>query len=128
LRQSRTQALHFPGTLRQGCPALVQYVHQTSQIVGSNKEFGEAKHHKYLATVGLLMYAATMSCPNVAQAVNLLTRTAMKWSKQHVHAAKHILSYLQGTSKLYLTFDAMYSKRVALRYTDADWGGCLDTH
>ena len=73
------------------------------------------------------MYAATITRPDIAYAAGLLARTASKWNKGHVKAAGHLLRYLRGTSDLCLTFDAISSKRVALGYADADWGGCLDT-
>ena len=38
-----------------------------------------------------------------------------------------MLRYLQGTSKLCLTYDATAGKELLLGYADADWGGCLET-
>jgi hypothetical protein len=96
-------------------------------VMATDEEHALAKHEEYPAIVGSLMYAATITRPDIAQAVGLLARTATKWNMQHVHAAKHLLRYLQGTTDLCLTFDATSSKRVVLGYADADWGGCLDT-
>jgi hypothetical protein len=93
----------------------------------TDEEFAEAQHEEYPALVGSIMYAATITRPDIALAAGLLARTASKWSKSYVHAARHLLRYLRGTSDLCLTFDATSGKRIVLGYADADWGGCLDT-
>ena len=85
------------------------------------------KHIDYPGMVGALMYAATITRPDIAHAAGLLARTASKWNKDHVHAARHLLRYLRGTSDLCLTFDDTAGQRIVLGYADADWGGCLDT-
>lgn len=82
---------------------------------------------EYPAMVGSIMYAATIAGPDIAYATGLLARTASKWNKTHVHAARHLLRYLRGTTDLCLTFDGVGGQRLALGYADADWGGCLDT-
>jgi hypothetical protein len=93
----------------------------------TDEEFTQARHEEYPALVGSIMYAATITRPDIALAAGLLARAASKWSKSHVHAARHLLRYLRGTSDLCLTFDATSGKRIVLGYADADWGGCLDT-
>jgi hypothetical protein len=93
----------------------------------TDEEFAEARHEEYPAMVGSIMYAATITRPDIAFAAGLLARTASKWNKTHVHAARHLLRYLRGTTDLCLTFDAIGGQRLALGYADADWGGCLDT-
>ena len=84
-------------------------------IPATDEEFADACHEAYPAMVGS------------ALAAGILARTASKWNASHVHAARPLLRYLQGTSELCLTFDATSSKRVVLGYADADWGGCLET-
>lgn len=93
----------------------------------TDDEFAEAQSEEYPAMVGSIMYAATITRPDIAYAAGLLARTASKWNKTHVHAARHLLRYLRATSDLCLTFDAIGGQRLALGYADADWGGCLDT-
>jgi hypothetical protein len=77
--------------------------------------------------VNAILYAATITQPDIAYAASLLARTASKWSLQNVHAAKHLLRYIKATLDLCLTFDAKSGSRTLLGYADADWGGCLDT-
>lgn len=93
----------------------------------TDAEFAEARLEEYPAMVGSIMYAATITRPDIAFAAGLLARSTSKWSKTHVHAARHLLRYLRGTFDLCLTFDSTSSQQLALGYADADWGGCLDT-
>jgi hypothetical protein len=96
-------------------------------VSATDEEFAEVCHEEYPAMVGSIMYAATITRPDIAHAAGVLARTASKWNKTQVHAARHLLRYLRGTSELCLTFDATSGKRLILGYADADWGGCLDT-
>jgi len=93
----------------------------------TDAEFEEARHEDYPGMVGSIMYAATITRPDIAYAAGLLARTASKWNKAHVIAARHLLRYLRGTSDLCLTYDSIAGERLVLGYADSDWGGCLDT-
>jgi hypothetical protein len=93
----------------------------------TDEEHEEAKHMDYPQVVGSIMYAATISRPDLAYPANLLARYISKWSLEHYKAAKHLMRYIRGTTDLCLTYDADAGKRIVLGYADADWGGCLDT-
>jgi transposase InsO family protein len=93
----------------------------------TDAEHEEAKHMEYPQIVGSIMYAATISRPDLAYPANLLARFISKWSMAHYKAAKHLLRYIRGTTDLCLTYDTDAGKRIALGYADADWGGCLNT-
>lgn len=95
--------------------------------VATDQEHEAAKHLPYPTIVGSILYAATISRPDLAFAASLLARFISKWSEEHFKAAKHLLRYIRGTSDLCLTFDAEASERVVHGFTDADWGGCADT-
>jgi hypothetical protein len=86
-----------------------------------------ASDKPYAQLVGSILYAATITRPDLAYPASVLCRYISKWSLDHWRAAKHLLRYIRGTSDLCLTFDASGSKRVILGWADADWGGCLDT-
>jgi hypothetical protein len=96
-------------------------------IPATDDEFAEARHLEYPQIVGSVMYAATISRPDLAYPAGVLARFIGKWSMSHYKAAKHLLRYIRGTTDLCLTFDAEAGKRLILGYADADWGGCLDT-
>jgi hypothetical protein len=93
----------------------------------SDDEFEQAKDKPYAQLVGSILYAATITRPDLAYPASVLCRYISKWSLEHWKAAKHLLRYVRGTSDLCLTFDATGSKRVVLGWADADWGGCMDT-
>ena len=96
-------------------------------VPATDAEFEEARHLDYPQIVGSVMYAATISRPDLAYPAGVLARFIGKWSLSHYKAAKHLLRYIRGTTDLCLTFDAEAGKRIILGYADADWGGCLDT-
>lgn len=108
-------------------PARVPLPTTFKSLPATDDEFKEARHEDYPGMVGSIMYAATITRPDIAYAAGLLARTASKWNKTHVHAARHLLRYLRGTSDLCLTYDRTAGERIVLGYADADWGGCLDT-
>ena len=108
-------------------PAKIPLPTNFRSVSATDEEFNEVRGEDYPAIVGSVMYAATITRPDIAHAAGLLARYASKWNKDHLHAAKHLLRYLRGTSELCLTFDATSTNRTILGYADADWGGCLDT-
>jgi hypothetical protein len=96
-------------------------------IPATDEEYAQAKHHPYAQVVGSILYASTISRPDLAQPVSVLSRFISKYSENHWKAAKHLLRYIRGTSDLALTFNADSGGRILLGYADADWGGDLDT-
>ena len=96
-------------------------------VAATEEEFAEAKDLPFPQIAGALLYAATITRPDISFAASVLCRFISKWNKSHWQAAKHLLRYLRGTTDLALTYDAKASQRVVLGYADADWGGCLDT-
>jgi hypothetical protein len=85
----------------------------------------EMLHIPYREAVGSLMYLAVSSRPDIATAVNIVSRYLNNPGQGHWTAVKRILRYLRGTPDLKLTLGGE-SKLVLNAYADADWGGCLD--
>lgn len=96
-------------------------------VPATDKEFEEARHLDYPPIVGSVMYAATISRPDLAYPTGVLARFIGKWLMSHYKAAKHLLRYIRGATDLCLAFDEEAGKRITLGYADAGWGGCLDT-
>jgi hypothetical protein len=96
-------------------------------VPAMDEEFQAARNLPYPSIVGSLLYAASITRPNIAFASNLLCRYISKWTHQHYAAAKVLLQYIRGTTNLALTFSRENSKRALQGWADADWGGCLDT-
>jgi hypothetical protein len=96
-------------------------------VAATDGEFEQARHLDFPVLAGSILYAATISRPDLSFAASVLCRYISKWSEAHYKAAKHCLRYIRGTTDLCLMFDATGSNRVAMGYADSDWGGCLDT-
>jgi hypothetical protein len=62
---------------------------EKEEILGSN--------YPYLSAIGVLMYLANSTRPDIAFAVNLLARYNAAPTKRHWTRVKHILRYLNGT-------------------------------
>jgi transposase InsO family protein len=91
----------------------------------------EMKDVPYRPIVGALMYAAISTRPDIAYAVNLISRYMENPGRAHYIAAKRILRYLNGTKELGLIYEGnegtLNSHSVNIEvYTDADWAGDLD--
>jgi len=95
-------------------------------IPATDEEHQAARHRAYPQAVGAILYASTVTRPDLSQAAGVLSRFISKWNESHWKAAKHLLR-IRGTSDLCLTFTAESGDRIALGYADADWGGDLDT-
>ncbi len=90
----------------------------------TDEEHAASKHRP---VVGAVLYAATITRPDLAHAASVLSRFISKWNGAHWTAAKHLLRYIRGTSDICLTFTSKSGKRIALGYANADCGGDLDT-
>lgn len=93
----------------------------------TDDEFELAKHLDFPSMAGGILYAASITRPDLAFSAGLLCRYISKWNENIYKAAKHVLRYIRGTTDLCLTYDGHGSQRVLLGYADADWGGCLNT-
>lgn len=77
--------------------------------------------------IGCLTYAATISRPDLAAAVGVLSKFMAKPGKEHWQGIKRILRYVQGTLNYGLMFSTEGSDPTLTGYSDADWGGDLST-
>ncbi|XP_060190337.1 uncharacterized mitochondrial protein AtMg00810-like [Lycium barbarum] len=81
---------------------------------------------EYKSTVGALQYL-TMTHPDIAHAVNIVSQFLHAPRTTHMHCVKRIFRYLQGTPTYGLFLRASSSNSVVTAYSDADWAGCPDT-
>ena len=61
----------------------------------------------YLSVIGVLLYLANCTHPDIAFSVNLLAMYSSAQTQRHWNGIKHILRYLQGTTDMSL----FYSKK-----------------
>jgi len=85
----------------------------------------------YRRVVGLLMYLANTSRPDIAHSVGMVARYAADPKPEHHRAVIQILRYLRGTADFGLLFveerDPEVPQLSLVAYADADWAGCRDT-
>ncbi|SGY55017.1 BQ5605_C006g03949 [Microbotryum silenes-dioicae] len=80
---------------------------------------------RYLQAIGLLMYAAVGTRPDIAYVVAYLARFSQQPSPAHWTAITQVLRYIKGTLDLGLTYR---KNNVTFHgYLDANWGACLTT-
>ncbi|XP_068645126.1 uncharacterized mitochondrial protein AtMg00810-like [Aristolochia californica] len=83
-------------------------------------------HTLYHSLVGSLQYL-TITRPDIAHAVNSVSRFLHSPTVDHFLAVKRILRYVKGTLHYGLTFRPSASPGSLVAYSDADWAGCPDT-
>ena len=79
----------------------------------------------YLSAIGVLMYLANYTRPDIAFSVNLLARYSSAPTKRHWNGIKHILRYLRETSDMGLFYSKAMEPQL-LSY--ADVGYLSDPH
>lgn len=77
---------------------------------------------KYQELVGSLLFLATRTRPDIALAVNLLTRHCASPTTNNMIAAKRVLRYLKGTEGFALRLENS-PREILSAFSDADWAG-----
>jgi hypothetical protein len=80
---------------------------------------------KYSEVVGGLLYLSNCTRPDIAYAVNTLSRYMTKPTSRHFDLLKGIVRYLRGTMNRGLIFGR--SSEPVVGFTDADYAACKDT-
>lgn len=89
-------------------------------------ERSELKSFPYCRLVGLLMYIAIGSRPDISLAVGKLCQFLDCYNYEHWDAVKHVLWYLRGTRMLRLRLGGSSSINI-IGFTDASFACCPDT-
>ncbi|ELR14134.1 Retrovirusrelated Pol polyprotein from transposon TNT 1-94, putative [Acanthamoeba castellanii str. Neff] len=83
---------------------------------------------KYHSAIGMLLYLAHASRPDILFPIAYLSHFANNFSPKHVTTVKCIMHYLAGTANLAICYSCdLYNDRdvathVPIRYCDANWG------
>jgi hypothetical protein len=99
---------------------------QIKLIPTTEQEQGQVDIKLYQAIIGSLNYLSQTCRPDIAHAVNSVSRYASNPSPSHLIAAKRILRYLAGTIHVglkYVKSESIGNDITISAYTDADWGG-----
>ena len=75
---------------------------------------------KYLATVGALLYLATITRPSISFVVSVLARYSQKPTTRHWARIKHLFRYLRGTEDLELLYTKQ-GKAILEGYADVGY-------
>lgn len=76
---------------------------------------------EYATAIGMLMYAAICTRPDIAFAVQTLSQFNQKPTKTHWSAIKRVFRYLSGTRSFKLTYGGDGTDSELIGFTDADW-------
>jgi hypothetical protein len=105
---------------------------EKNDLVSSTETATDTQRKEYQSIVGSLMFAMVGTRPDIAYAISVLSRFAANPSKDHISAARRVLRYLNGSLDRGINygnsvFDNDLTHLGITCYTDADWGGCLET-
>jgi len=78
---------------------------------------------RYAELVGSLLYLSTTKRPDIAFAVGVLSLYMSCPEEDHMRAAKGVLRYLRGTTRLGVAYG---DDKPLQGYVDADWAGDID--
>jgi len=79
--------------------------------------------NRYADLVGSLLYLSTTTRPDIAFAVGVLSRYMAGLEEDHMRAAKGVLRYLRGATRLGVVYG---DEKPVQGYVDADWAGDID--
>lgn len=77
--------------------------------------------------VGSLLFLSTVTRPDIAYAVGIVSRFLEKPGEDHVKAGKRILRYLKGTEKFGILYSVKRREEDFVGFSDADYVGDILT-
>ncbi|KAF5383863.1 hypothetical protein D9615_003633 [Tricholomella constricta] len=98
----------------------------SAQCPATTAEYAQMRDIPYHEAVGSLMYAALGTRPDIAFAVQTVSRFSTKPGPAHWEAVKRIFRYLKGTKDLWLVYGG--NSKELLGYADADGSMAEDRH
>jgi hypothetical protein len=87
----------------------------------------ETNNVPYREAVGSLLFISTVSRPDIAYAVNSVSRFLNRHNHEHWWAVKRIFAYLVGTSNYGIEYVSSDSKSGLIGFSDADYAGDTET-
>jgi hypothetical protein len=96
---------------------------QCPKIVEETKDMSKVS---YASAMGCLMYVMVCTRPNLAHAVNMVSKYMANSGRQHWDVVKCIFRYVKCTIEYGITFVRQKSDLSVVSYIDADYIGDLD--
>jgi Reverse transcriptase (RNA-dependent DNA polymerase) len=95
---------------------------EPSKVVVSKNDM-DVKSFPYRKAIGKLMYAALVTRPDIAFAVNYHSRFQENPQPEHIQGVKRIMRYLNGCADYGIKYSPSGNHSVQFcTYSDADWG------
>ncbi|KAJ0391337.1 hypothetical protein P43SY_011673 [Pythium insidiosum] len=101
-----------------------------THLVAASSDEELEKNFDYRGALGMLMYLATSTRPDIAYAVGQLSRFAAAPTVKHVGTIKRVMRYLAGTVEQGIVYSRQQktSDSIDLQgYCDSDWAGDAET-
>ena len=128
---SITQTKYLEGVLKRfdmhNCKPVSTPLEQGRKFEPLSEDEEPVDVQAYQMAIGCLTYATSISRPDIAAAVNVLSKFMPKPGKEHWQGIKRVLRYIQGTLNYGLMFTADGTDPTLIGYSDADWGGDAST-
>lgn len=122
---SVVRALHLEGATPVSTPIAVGGTLDRSQCPTTAAAIADMANVPYKQGVGMCMYIAVTSRPDIAHAVHRLAKYMANPGRAHWKALKRLVRYLLGTRELWLVYGRDNSGLAG--FTDADWGTSDDS-
>lgn len=85
------------------------------------------KNYPYRELVESLLYASSKTRPDIAYAVNFVSRSVEEPTQERINDIKHILQYLKGNIDSGIKYIKNGDVNILQAYCDADFAGDLET-
>jgi hypothetical protein len=109
----------------ENCKAVSTPVVAGEHLTPSTDEKG-VNEHEYRVAIGSIMHAMLCTRPDLAYAISAVSRYSNRPGHKHWIAVKRILRYIQMTKYYKLSYGGQEATGLE-GYSDADWGGELNT-
>jgi hypothetical protein len=109
-------------------PLLPGQKFSTSDQPKTDEEVNDMKNVPYREALGAIMYLATCTRPDLAYAMQFLSRPMSNPGRVHWNALKHVLRYIKGTIDFGITYDGNNADGITpIAYADSSFGDCQET-
>ena len=119
------RAMHLEGAKPASTPIAVGGKLDRSQCPTTTAAIADMAGVPYKQGVGMCMYIAVTTRPDIAHAVHRLAKYMANPGRAHWEALKRLVRYLAGTREFWLVYGRDRSGLAG--FTDADWGTSDDT-
>ena len=124
---SLTEKFGLTNTKPVNIPMDPNVVYSSQQSPTTPNQLARMKGVPYNEAIGSVLWPAVVSWPDIAYAIGVLSQFIQNLGQSHWEALKRVISYLNTTKDLWLTFGGG-SKDLTEGFSDADWAGQKDRH